>query len=88
MANLTVTLGQEWVDTLRPIDDRPLDHVVQELAVLELYRRRLISSGKAAELLGMERMAFVNYASCQGIPFYDLSEDEFASELQTLAELR
>jgi len=87
MDQLTVTLDPEWVETLRPLDNRPVESFFKELAVLEMYRRRMISSGKAAELLKMERMAFVAYASRQGIPFYDLSDEEFATEMQLLAAL-
>jgi predicted HTH domain antitoxin len=86
MRNTVVTLDPEWVNTLRPLDNRPLDHFVKELAVLELYRRRQISSGKAAELLKMERMEFVRFASRQGIAFYDLSDEEFADEMELLSE--
>ncbi len=86
MRNTVVTLDPEWVNTLRPLDNRPLDHFVKELAVLELYRRRQISSGKAAALLKMERMEFVRFASRQGIAFYDLSDEEFADEMDLLSE--
>jgi predicted HTH domain antitoxin len=61
-------------------------HCRLELAVLELYRRRQISSGKAAELIRIERMELVRFASRQGIAFYDLSEEEFADELDLLSE--
>lgn len=86
MRKTVMTLDPEWVNTLRPLDNRPLDHFVKELAVLELYRRRQISSGKAAELLKMDRMEFVRFASRQGIAFYDLSEEEFADEMDLLSE--
>jgi len=79
-----VTLDSEWVNTLRPLDNRPLDHFVKELAALELYRRHQISSDKAAELLKMERMEFVRFASRQGIAFYDMLDDEFADEMELL----
>ncbi|MCB0116672.1 MAG: UPF0175 family protein [Caldilineaceae bacterium] len=81
-----MTLEPEWVNTLRLLDNRPLDDFVKELAILELYRRRQISSEKAAELLKMERMEFVRFASRQGIAFYDMSEDEFADEMELLSE--
>lgn len=87
MDKATVTLEPEWVNTLRPLDNRPLDQFVKELAILELYRRRQISSGKAAELLKMERMEFVRFASRQGISFYDLSDEEFAAEMDLLSEM-
>lgn len=87
MDSLTVTLEPEWVETLRPLDDRPVESFFKELAVLEMYRQRLISSGKAADLLKMDRMTFVAYASRQGIPFFDLSEEEFADEMALLSTL-
>lgn len=87
MTMLTVELESEWVRTLRPLDDRPLDSFLKELAVLELYRRHQVSSGKAAELLGMDRMEFVRYAARQGIPFFDLTEEEFSAELDLLATI-
>ena len=47
---------------------------------LELYRRGVISSGKAAELLSMPRFEFVHYASRLGIAFFDMTEDEWKAE--------
>lgn len=73
-------LGTEWVNVLRPLANQSLDSFVKELAVLELYRRHLVSAGKAAELLGMERFEFIRYASRLGIPFMDMSPEEMADE--------
>src|SRR3972149_797110 len=55
---------------------------LKELSILELYRRKEISSGKAAELLGMERFEFVRYASRLGIPFFDMSKEELERDLE------
>ncbi|MBC8434268.1 MAG: UPF0175 family protein [Desulfobacterales bacterium] len=55
---------------------------LKELSILELYRRKEISSGKAAELLGMERFEFVRYASRLGIPFFDMSKEELERDLK------
>ncbi len=60
---------------------------IRELAVLELYRRRVISSGRAAELVGMERGEFIRYASRLGIPYLDLDEIELTREIQGAATL-
>ncbi|RME74792.1 MAG: UPF0175 family protein [Chloroflexi bacterium] len=75
---------QEWANVLRPLSNQPLENFIKELAVLELYRRRMISSGKAAELLNMERIEFIHYASRLGIPFLDMSEAELSEELGRL----
>jgi hypothetical protein len=39
-----------------------------------------ISSGKAAELLGTSRLAFIQHASGLGIPYLEMTEDEWAAE--------
>jgi predicted HTH domain antitoxin len=80
-------IDPELVNVLRPLSDQPLQRFAEELIVLELYRRRQISSGKAAELLGMERLAFIQYAARQGIPFLDMSPDEFADEVAFAARV-
>jgi len=55
---------------------------VKELAILELYRQGEISGGKAGELIGMERLSFIQYASKLGIPFIDMSEEDLKEDLK------
>jgi len=66
---------------------RPVEEVVPELIVLELYRRGQLSSGKAAELLGMERLEFIRYASRLGLSFFDLTASEWEREVEGLSNL-
>ena len=82
-----VTLEPELINILRPLTNEPLNAFVQELAVLELYRRRQISSGKAAELMKMERFEFVRFAARQGIPFLEMSDEELTDELARVEQL-
>jgi predicted HTH domain antitoxin len=67
------------VAVLRPLN-QPLRRSVRELIVLELYRRGTLSSGKAAELLGMSRREFIHHASDLGIPYFAMTEDEWGDE--------
>lgn len=55
-----------------------------EMIALELYRRRAISAGRAAELLDMDRFAFIRWTGELGIPYFDLSVDELREELRIL----
>ncbi len=64
--------------------NQPLDKAAREMIVLELYRRGSLSSGRAAELLGMPRMDFIHYASHLGIPYIDMTKDEWESEKAVL----
>ncbi len=66
---------------------QPLEEAVPELIVLELYRRGHLSSGKAAELLGMERIGFIRYASRLGLPYFDMTESEWEAEVKGLSDL-
>jgi predicted HTH domain antitoxin len=79
MSNVAVEVDQELVEILREMD-RPVGQAAQELIVLELYRQRHISSGKAAELLGMRRYDFIRHASDLGIPFFAMTEEEWETE--------
>ena len=63
--------------------NQPAQQAGREMIVLELYRRGTISSGKASELLGMGRIDFIKHASRLGIPYIDMTEDEWAAEKAT-----
>lgn len=55
-----------------------------EMIVLELYRRRELSSGRAAELLGLDRFAFIRWSGALGIPFLDMTPEEWQQELRVI----
>lgn len=67
--------------------NQPVEQSAKELMGLELYRRGTVSSGKAAELLGMTRFEFVRYASRLGIAFFDMTEDEWKAEAERVSRL-
>ena len=67
--------------------NQPVQLAGREMIVLELYRRGAISSGKAAELLGMERIDFIKHASRLGIPYFALTQDEWDAEMASLESL-
>ena len=86
MSKVTIELDEDLAAVLHQLH-QPMEQAVRELTVLELYRRRVISSGKAAELLGMPRLAFIQHASSLGIPFFDMAGDDWAAEQASLKEL-
>src|SRR5438105_10046851 len=79
MSTTAVALDEDVVCALRQLN-QPLEEAARECIVLELYRRGAISSGKAAELLGMPRVQFIAYASRLGIAFFDMADTEWAAE--------
>jgi len=60
--------------------NQPVEAAAREMIVLELYRRGTISSGRAADLLDTSRVAFIQHASKLGIPYLEMTEDEWAAE--------
>jgi len=44
---------------------------IKEFSVLGLYLERRISSGKAAELLGMRKREFIRLLARKAIPYFD-----------------
>ena len=80
MASTNLELGEELGYLLAKLG--PLvEQTAREMIVLELYRRNLISSGKAAALLGIPRLEFIQRASELGIPYFRYSEDEWQAEV-------
>ena len=75
----TVQLDDELVALLERTR-KPLDKAAREAIVLDLYRRAIVSSGKAAELVGMERFEFVRLASDLGIPYFSMTSEEWDAE--------
>ena len=78
---INIPLDPELTGLLQMFD-KPVPDTARELIVLELYRQGKISSGKAAELLSLERVAFIQYASQLGIPFFDMTAEEWQAEVE------
>lgn len=79
MSTVSIDLEEDLVALLRQ-SNQSVERAVRELIVLELYRRGTISSGKAALVLGMSRVEFIQYASRLGIPFFAMTGAEWQAE--------
>ncbi len=79
MGTVTVEVDDELAALLRQLN-QSVEIAARELIVLELYRRGSVSSGKAAELLGMPRSAFIYHASRLGIPYFRMTAEEWEAE--------
>jgi predicted HTH domain antitoxin len=86
MGAASVELDEDLVALLEELR-RPAKEAARELIVLELYRQGEVSSGRAAQLLGMEREAFIRHASNQGIPYFQLQGEDLQRELDAIKKL-
>jgi len=59
---------------------------VKEFSVLGLYLERKISSGKAAELLGIRKREFIRLLAGKKIPYFDYTEEELEEDFQAFDE--
>jgi predicted HTH domain antitoxin len=80
MASTNLDLGEELGSLVANLG-KPIEQTAREMIVLEMYRRSLLTSGKAAELLGVSRLEFIQYASELGIPYFRFTEDEWQTEV-------
>lgn len=60
---------------------------VTEWLVLSLYLENRISSGKAARLLNISRVAFLDLLRARGIAYIDYASDELAEEFGAVHSL-
>lgn len=73
------------------VKDYILDQTTEEMRnALLLYpsiANHVISHGRAAELLGMYKMELIALYSRLGIPYLDMTDEEFEEEIQTVKRL-
>ena len=84
-----ITVQVQVSDAFRELgySDEELRQEVPVLLVLKRFRQGLISSGKAARILGWSRRDFLDLLGREGIPLYDPSEEELAEEWKTAQRL-
>ena len=80
---VSVQLDDDLVEVMQ-LAEEPIDRLAREAIVLELYRRGTISSGKAARLLGKDRLEFIRYSGQLGIPYFDTTDEEWEAELRVI----
>jgi predicted HTH domain antitoxin len=53
----------------------------KEWVVLELFQEGEISAGKAAEILGMSKVRFLDFLNARNLPYLDASPQELEREI-------
>ena len=69
------------------VSEPALPRRVKELLALELFRENRISSGKAAELAGLTKYAFVQLLSQHGLSYFTEGAEELAAQVRSTGTL-
>lgn len=64
-----------------------LEACLRQWLAISLFTERQISSGRAAELLGISKTAFLDLLDKHGVAYFDMTEEEFSEELAALNRL-
>ena len=79
---LTIKWAEKMVNQLQlaGLDQDDLGRLARLAVAVELYRRRHLSMGQAAEVAGMERAEFAACLAERGAAFIDLDDEELERE--------
>jgi predicted HTH domain antitoxin len=83
----SITVEVQIPEALRElgISDEEIRREVPLLLVLKRFRQGQVSSGKAAELLGISRRDFLDLLAKERVPIYDPGDQELTDELETIS---
>jgi predicted HTH domain antitoxin len=79
---IAVELPAVVVQLLGPTLEEAARHL-KELAFIELFRQGEVSSGWAAEQLGISKTDFLDLLYSHDVPYFDLSEEELRQQVET-----
>jgi predicted HTH domain antitoxin len=85
----TFTVELELPAGLRTLGmtDADIRREAPTLLILKKFRDGAISTGKAAELLGLSRFQFMDLLAKEQIPLINYSKEELEQEMKTIREL-
>ena len=82
---LTFEVSQDVLASLK-VGIRDLFQAMRTLTAITYFQDKKLSLGKAAELAGVNRLAFMDLLAQRGIVVFDYDESVVESELRTLSE--
>ncbi len=81
--HFSVTLENDVADLFGESPEQITQSLV-EAGVLDLFRRHVVSRGRAAEILGLNYVEFLQLSNAAGIPYFDWDEDNIEQELRAI----
>jgi predicted HTH domain antitoxin len=88
-SDMTVQLDERMTEQLQAAghEQRDLDPVAPLAVAVELYRRRWLSLGLAAELAEMERHEFVLELADRDVPVLNIADEQVREELDRMKSM-
>lgn len=85
MSQIQITVD-ESVSELLGDSPEQIERAALEIIVLDLYRRHVISAGRAAEILSLDEFAFIRWSGVLGIPYFDTNPEDWANQLRAIEQ--
>lgn len=79
-------ISQDLLAALK-VNATELEQSMRLLAAIAYFQEKKLSLGKAAQLAGMNRLAFMNTLSQKGIVIFDYDESALTTELSGINQL-
>jgi hypothetical protein len=83
MSVIQLDIADDFVELLGSSPEQ-IERRALESIVLDLYRRRELPAGRAATFLGLEKFAFIRWAGELGVPYLDMTPEEWQEELRVI----
>ncbi len=87
LETISFVVSHDILDTLKVGSDELLQRM-RLLSAIAYFKENKLSLGKAAELAGMNRLAFMDILSKKNIVIFDYDESELNTELRGITQLR
>jgi len=79
MSQVILDIPDESILSLK-LSEQTVGGEIRMAAAMKLFEMSKLSSGAAARLAGTTRVDFLKRLIQYGVPFFDMSEEEFAQE--------
>ena len=76
---LEIEIPEILMDYLQ-MDDEKIKNRIYKLLIIDLVCNGIISHGKAAELVGLDKLSFIEEIGRLGIPYFDIDISEIIND--------
>jgi len=83
MSQIQLTIDESVTELLGDSPEQ-IERTALEIIVLDLYRRHVISGGRAAEILNLDLLTFIHWSGSLGIPYFDMTPEDWEQELRAI----